>query len=82
MFQNALNCVPGPGIEPAVEGLVGAHRVGKELAVVVGDAGVLEVEVGHVAVHAEGGVRLVGGEGKVLEQVNHSSWEDLNPNYD
>ena len=43
---------PGPRIEPAVEGFVGAHRVGKHSAVVIGHAGVVKVEVGHVAVHA------------------------------
>ena len=43
---------PGPRIEPAVEGFVGAHRVGKHPAIVVGHAGVVKVEVGHVAVHA------------------------------
>ena len=41
-----------------VEGRVGAHSVGEHSAVVVGDAGVVKVQVGHVAVHAERGVRL------------------------
>ena len=69
LFVSSLNHAPGPRIEPFVEWRVGAHRVGKGLAVVVGDAGVVEVEVGHVAVHAEGGVGLVGGEGKVLQRI-------------
>ena len=62
-----MNRVPGPRIEPAVGGFVGAHRVGKHPAVVVGHAGVVKVEVGHVAVHTVGGVRLVGREGEVLD---------------
>ena len=69
LFVSALNHAPGPRIEPFVEWRVGADRVGEGLTVVVGNAGVVEVEVGHVAVHAEGGVGLVRGEGEVLRRI-------------
>ena len=69
LFVSSLNHAPGPRIEPFVEWRVGAHRIGEGFAVVVGNAGVVEVEVGHVTVHAEGGVGLVGGEGKVLQRI-------------
>ena len=69
LFVSSLNHAPGPRIEPFVEWRVGAHRVGKGFTVVIGNTSVVEVEVGHVAVHAEGGVGLVGGEGEVLQRI-------------
>ena len=68
-FKSAFNYAPGPQIEPFVEWRVGADRVGEGLAVIIGDAGVVKVAVGHVAVHAEGGVGLVHGEGEVLHRI-------------
>ena len=50
-----MDCIglPGAGVQPRVDGHGPTHGLGEVQAVLISDAGVLEVEAGHVAVHSE-----------------------------